>query len=63
MEKLTNRSRQVVDKKMTFAEQIYLPAIVGGMWITLKHFSRSPQPLNILKRNVQDRRYIADSMY
>lgn len=30
MEKLTNRSRQVVDKKMTFAEQIYLPAIFGG---------------------------------
>jgi NADH-quinone oxidoreductase subunit I len=42
MEKLTNRSRQVVDKKMTFAEQIYLPAIVGGMWITLKHFFKKP---------------------
>lgn len=42
MEKLTNRSRAVVDKKMTFAEQIYLPAILGGMWITLKHFFRKP---------------------
>jgi len=42
MEKLTNRSRAVVDKKMTFAEQIYLPAILGGMWITLKHFFRRP---------------------
>ena len=42
MEKLTNRSRAVVDKKMTFAEQIYLPAILGGMWITLKHFVRKP---------------------
>ncbi|NBU02720.1 MAG: NADH-quinone oxidoreductase subunit I [Bacteroidetes bacterium] len=27
---------------MTFAEQIYLPAILGGMWITLKHFFRKP---------------------
>ena len=42
MEKLTNRSRAVVDKKMTFAEQIYLPAMLGGMWITLKHFFRKP---------------------
>jgi NADH-quinone oxidoreductase subunit I len=23
---------------MTFLEKIYLPAIAGGMWITLKHF-------------------------
>ena len=23
---------------MSFAERIYLPAILGGMWITLKHF-------------------------
>ena len=38
MEKLTNRSRVVVKKEMTFMESIYLPAIFGGMWITLKHF-------------------------
>ncbi len=38
MEKLTNRSQLVVNKKMTFSERIYLPAIFGGMWITLKHF-------------------------
>lgn len=42
MQKLTNRSREIADKKMTFAEQIYLPAILGGMWITLKHFFRKP---------------------
>lgn len=23
---------------MTFSERIYLPAVLGGMWITLKHF-------------------------
>jgi NADH-quinone oxidoreductase subunit I len=40
MEKLTNRSRVVVKKEMTFMESIYLPAIFGGMWITLKHFFR-----------------------
>ncbi len=38
MEKLTNRSKVVVKKEMTFIESIYLPAIFGGMWITLKHF-------------------------
>jgi len=38
MEKLTNRSKVVVKKEMTFIESIYLPAIFGGMWITIKHF-------------------------
>lgn len=42
MQQLTNRSQPVVDKKMTFSERIYLPAILGGMWITLKHFFRKP---------------------
>jgi len=30
----------VSDKKMTFLEKIYLPAIIKGMAITLKHFFR-----------------------
>jgi NADH-quinone oxidoreductase subunit I len=34
---LTNRSKVVVDKKMTFMERIYIPAILGGMRITLSH--------------------------
>lgn len=38
MESLTNRSTKVSNKKMTFWERIYLPAVAGGMWITLKHF-------------------------
>ncbi len=38
MQPLTSRSKQVVDKNMSFAERIYLPAILAGMWITLKHF-------------------------
>jgi NADH-quinone oxidoreductase subunit I len=38
MELLTNRSKVVSDKKMTFAESLYLPGIIGGMFITLKHF-------------------------
>ncbi len=42
MQQLTNRSRAVMDKKMTFSERIYLTAILGGMWITLKHFFRKP---------------------
>lgn len=38
LQPLTQRSRQVSNKKMTFMERIYLPAIVKGMLITLKHF-------------------------
>lgn len=36
--KLTNRSKVVSNKKMSFSERIYLPAIATGMKITLKHF-------------------------
>jgi len=35
---LTKRSQVVSDKKMTLLERIYLPAILKGMSITLKHF-------------------------
>lgn len=35
---LTNRSKVVVKKQMTLAEQLYIPAILGGLGITLKHF-------------------------
>jgi NADH-quinone oxidoreductase subunit I len=40
MAPLTNRSKTVSNKKMTFAERIYLPGIVSGMFITLKHLFR-----------------------
>jgi NADH-quinone oxidoreductase subunit I len=35
---LSGRSKVVSNKKMTFAERIYLPAILGGFAITLSHF-------------------------
>jgi NADH-quinone oxidoreductase subunit I len=38
MEPLTNKIKNVSNKKMTLAERLYLPAIVSGMFITLKHF-------------------------
>ena len=38
MQTLTNRSKVVSDKKMTFLEWIYIPAILKGMSITLRHF-------------------------
>lgn len=34
---LTNRSKVVVNKQMTFWERLYLPAIIGGMMITMSH--------------------------
>ncbi len=33
----TNRSKKVVKKEMTFAEKLYVPAILNGMAITFKH--------------------------
>ena len=35
---LTNRSKVVSDKKMTFMERIYFPAIIKGFGITFSHF-------------------------
>jgi NADH-quinone oxidoreductase subunit I len=37
---LTNRSKVVVKKEMSFWESLYLPAIVSGIAITLKHLFR-----------------------
>jgi NADH-quinone oxidoreductase subunit I len=36
--KLSNKTKVLEQGEMTFAERIYLPAIVGGMSTTLKHF-------------------------
>ncbi|MEI8203816.1 MAG: NADH-quinone oxidoreductase subunit I [Bacteroidota bacterium] len=38
MQALTKRSKVVSNKKMSFLEKIYLPAILKGMFITIKHF-------------------------
>jgi NADH-quinone oxidoreductase subunit I len=38
MGSLSGRSKIVSNKKMTFAERIYLPAILGGFGITISHF-------------------------
>src|SRR3984957_6372593 len=38
MQALTTRSKVAVNKKMTLVERLYLPAIMGGMRITLNHF-------------------------
>ncbi len=37
MQSLTNRKKVVGKKEMTWVEKLYLPAIFGGMRITLKH--------------------------
>jgi NADH-quinone oxidoreductase subunit I len=46
MKSLTNRSRVVSDKKMTFMEKIYIPAILKGMSITIKHFFSKKATIN-----------------
>ncbi len=37
MQALTRRSKVVVNKEMTFVERMYLPAILSGLSITIKH--------------------------
>ncbi len=46
MQALTNRSKVVSDKKMTFMERIYIPAILKGMSITIRHFFRKKISIN-----------------
>ena len=46
MQNLTNRSKVVSDKKMSFLEFIYLPAIIQGMTITLRHFFKKKVTIN-----------------
>lgn len=40
MQSLSNRKKVVSNKEMTFMERIYIPAILSGMLITLKHLFR-----------------------
>ncbi len=40
MEALTNRSKVVSNKQMSFKERIYLPAILSGISTTIKHLFR-----------------------
>ena len=37
MESLTNRKKVVSDKPMTWVEKLYVPAILKGMMVTLRH--------------------------
>lgn len=55
MERLTNRSKIVVNKQMTLAEKMYLPAIANGMVITLKHLFKKPVTISY----PEEKRYIA----
>lgn len=38
MQSLSGRSKRVSNKKLSLGERLYLPAIVGGLGITIKHF-------------------------
>ena len=45
MIQLTSRSKVVVDKKMSFKEKLYLPAIAKGMAITFMHMFKKAATL------------------
>src|SRR4051812_44477575 len=46
MQSLTNRSKVVVKKEMSLLERLYIPAILGGMKITLAHFFKKKVTYN-----------------
>lgn len=46
MQQLTNRSKVVRKKEMTFLERLYIPAILGGLKITFSHFFRKKATIN-----------------
>ncbi len=46
MQSLTNRSKIVSKKEMTFLERMYFPAILAGMRITMSHFFRKPATIS-----------------
>ncbi|HEV7232255.1 MAG TPA: NADH-quinone oxidoreductase subunit I [Bacteroidia bacterium] len=46
MQSLTNRSKVVVKKEMTWAEKLYLPAIFNGLRITMSHFFTKKATIN-----------------
>ena len=46
MEPITNRSKQVERKPLTFWESIYLISIAKGLMITLKHFFSKKATIN-----------------
>ena len=45
MQSLSNRSKLVSNKKLSFMEKLYIPAILGGMLITFKHLFRKNNTL------------------
>jgi NADH-quinone oxidoreductase subunit I len=42
MQSLTNRSKVVVKRELSFVESLYLPAVFQGMFITIKHLFKKP---------------------
>jgi NADH-quinone oxidoreductase subunit I len=56
MPALSNRSKNVSRKKMSFIERLYLPAILNGMFITLKHLFRKKTTIKYpeVKREFSD---------
>lgn len=49
MENLTNRSKLVSNKEMTFMEKIYLPVAFAGMGLTFRHMFRKPATIRYPK--------------
>ncbi len=45
MQSLSNRSKLVSNKKLSFMEKLYIPAVLSGMLITFKHLFRKNNTL------------------
>ncbi len=52
---LTNRSKVISKKTLNWVEQLYLPAIFQGMWITIRHLLKKKATVQY----PEEKRYIA----
>ena len=59
MESLSGRAKVVVKKEMTFAERIYLPAILGGALITLRHLFKRKSTVKYPEKKARVQRRMA----
>ena len=62
MQPLTDRSKQVPSRKMTWMESIYFPAILNGIRITMRHFFKKNVTISYPERNGRSARYTGESM-
>lgn len=57
MQPLTNRSKVVTQREMTLSERLYIPAIITGLKVTLRHFFKKKATINYPEEKPQHSPY------